>query len=340
MMIQTQYNKIVTIKMLILTGLCLFFCLAHLNNAIAASKPTGEALDRIIAVVNDTVITQSELDTAIDSIKKRFSGGETPLPPEAVLRKQVLDQIINRKLQLQLAEQAGIKANDTQINKAIGSVASQNGVTVKELYQKVASTGMSESDYRKEIRDEIILQEVQQQEIGPRITIAPQEVDDFMRSADWKNYNNKEYHLEDILIALPDTPSSKDIELAKKQASNILSKIHRGQSFQELALAESGGGSALQGGDLGWRKLPQIPSAFASALVQMKENDVAGPILTPNGFHIVRLIGIRETGKQNDGMSQRKQVEQLIYQRKFEEALQSWITKLRGTAFINLHPES
>lgn len=314
--------------------LCSLLMIGH--DAYAA-KANTQSLDRVVVIINDTVITQTELDEAISSIKKQL---QTQSPPENVLRKQVLEQLINRKLQMQLAEQAGVNVSDADLDKAINQIASSNKISTSELYSKLAEQGLSKPQYRKEIREQLILQQVQQQEVGTHITITPQEVDDFLRSKDWKIYHTKEYHLEDILIALPDAPSSQEIMEAKTRAENLVNKIRHGMSFKQAALTESNGSQALEGGDLGWRKLPNIPSEFASQLVNMKPNDLMGPLLTSNGFHIVLLAGIRNAKMEGDAKSLRKQVEQLIYQRKFEEGLQKWISKLRSAAFINMHPES
>jgi peptidyl-prolyl cis-trans isomerase SurA len=300
----------------------------------------AESLDGIVAIVNDSVITQSELDDSINTVKKQLASSNTSAPTPTEIRKHVLDQLIDRKLALQLADAGGLKITDEQIDKAIANIAAQNKVTVKDLYDKVAETGLSTAGYRKEIREEMLIQQVQQHDVGSHLTITPQEVDDFMRSATWKAYNNREYHLEDILIALPATPSSQDVANAKKQADEVLAKIHSGMSFSAVAAADSGNSQALQGGDLGWLRLPQIPPAFANELVHMKPTEILGPVSTPNGFHIVRMVAIREIPTQGNAAQQRQQVQNLIYQRKMTEGLQAWSTKIRGEAFINTHPES
>ncbi len=269
-----------------------------------------------------------------------MAASHTPAPAAAVLRKRVLDQLVDRKLQTLLAEAGGMQVTDDQLDKAIGSIAAQNNISVQDLYAKVSASGVEVKDYRKEIREEMLSQQVQQHEVGSKITISPQEVDDLIRSASYKAFYKKEYHLEDILIALPEAPSPQALAAAKKQAEVVLAKLHKGMSFSQVAVAESGNSSALQGGDLGWLKLPQIPPNFSSELVHMKVNDIMGPVATPNGFHIVRLAGLRETNTTMDPATQHKQIEQLLYQRKLEEGLQSWITKLRSEAFINTNPES
>jgi peptidyl-prolyl cis-trans isomerase SurA len=301
------------------------------------AKKSAQSLDRIVAIINETPVTESEVDDAMATIKRQMRG--TVMPSETVLRKQVLDQVINRKLQLELAAQNKMTITDEQLNKAIAGVAAQNKITSKQLMQKVIETGMTEADYRKEIREEMLIQQVQQSSIGSHIAITPQEVDDFMRSAMWRAFNNKEYHLEDILIAMPETPSPQDLAEGKQKAESVIEKLHKGMSFKQLAMADSGSSGALQGGDLGWRKLPQIPSAFADPLVHMKDGEIIGPVLTPNGYHIVRLSGTRETHSSANAAAEHKQVEQLIFQRKYEEELQSWLTRIRSEAFINLNPE-
>lgn len=304
---------------------------------LATAAKKSQPLDAIVAVVNEVVITQSDLNPAVSMIKKQLIASRTPLPSDTALRKQVLDQLINKSLQLQLAERMGIKKTDEEVAKTISDIASNNKLPVSELYNKVAEQGVSAAQYRKEIHDQLVLQHVQHQALGGTLSVSPREVDEFMRSKAWQAYNAKEYHLDDILISLPETPSTQDVQNAKKRAQQLLAKIRGGLNFNEAAVAESGEESALQGGDLGWRKLPEIPDAFASKVVDMKVNEVTGPIQTSNGFHLIRLVASRSVGSPMNADQQRKQVEQLVYQRKLEEALQTWITKLRSDSFIKVN---
>jgi peptidyl-prolyl cis-trans isomerase SurA len=318
------------------------FCGLVLNSSIfaaAKTKTSDVSLDQVVAVLNNSVVTQTELDEAMNKAKNQIAATHMVSPASDILRKQVLDQLINRKLQLDLAEQLNIQVNEADIDKAINTIASRNHITPDVLYTSVANQGMNRADYRKELHDEITIQKVQQAEVASKIIISPQEVNDFMRSAAWLAHNTKEYHLEDILITVPENPSTQDILNAKKRADNLLTKLHQGINFREAAMSESGDSKALQGGDLGWRQLPEIPSAFAAPLIQANTNDIIGPIQTANGFHIIHVAGIRKsTDIKTKAASQHQQVQQLLFQRKFEEALQSWITKIRSEAFINLHP--
>jgi peptidyl-prolyl cis-trans isomerase SurA len=301
-----------------------------------ATKLTEESLDQIVAVVNDDVVTTSELQQALATAKMQIAQENIPTPADSVLRKQVLDQLINKKLQLQLAKQSGVQVTDSDLNAAIARVASQNHVSVGELYQHLNQEGMSSKDYRAEMRDQLIMHKLQQQEVVSHIAISPQEVDKFMHSQQWQHNSEKEYKLDDILIPISDTPSPEEINAAKVHATMVFTKLNQGQNFQAIAQAESADAKhALQGGDLGWRKLPEVPSAFAEKIVHMKPKEISAPIQTPNGFHIIRLADVRSAG-QEAGAPSRKEVENLLLQRKFEEAVQNWVSKLRTRAFISM----
>lgn len=309
--------------------LSIIFCyILGMNLGVAATQ----SLDQIIATVNDSPIMQSELNEAMNTIKKQMMSMRAPLPSNAALHKQVLEQLINRKLELELAAQSGIHASDADVDRVINNIAKENKFSVAELYQQVAAQGLNRNNYRKEIQDAIVLQQLQQQQVGPKVVITPEEIKDFVRSKAWQTSTMKEYHLEDILIALPETPTPSDIATAKKQAEELLAKLRKGMDFK-TAMAESGN-------DLGWRKLPEIPTAFANELSEMKQNDIAGPLQTSNGFHLIRLAGIRNVPTEHSASPSPKQIEQMLYQRKFEAALQSWVAKLRSEAVINLRPEN
>lgn len=300
----------------------------------------AESLDKSVATVNDAVITQSELNDAIHNVKNQMARNNAPIPPANVLHKQVLDQIINKKLQMQLAEQAGITVTDEDVNSALTNIAEQNKVSLNDVYKKAAEEGMTQSAYRKEVHDEILLQKFEQKEVGEKIVITPQEVDSFMHSKSWQASNTKEYHLEDILTALPEAPTPEQVAEAKKHAEEIMARIRGSKNFSADATTEGSKDNTVQNSDLGWRKLPEIPSAFAEQLLNLKNGEIMGPIQTPNGFHIVHVAGIRQIGNAATAAEQRQQVQQLIYQRKFEEAMQTWIKRLRSGATINMHPDS
>lgn len=299
----------------------------------ASASP--QSLDQMVAVVNDDLITRTELNRAIAAAKAQITQvSASTLPSDKTLEKQVLQQLINKKLQLQMASQAGIKVSNDELDNAIQKIAAQNNISTEELYGHIQQEGLTTASYRHEIRDQITLQRLQQHEIAGKVTITPEEVTAFMKSNSFRENGTNEYRLQDILIPTSDMPSPAEIAAARTRADSILQKLHNGANFTALAKTESRGDTALQGGDLGWRKLPEIPSAFSDQITDMKKHDLAGPIQTPNGFHILYLTDVRKLDDSNKTLADRKTVESMLLQQKFETAVQNWVSKLRSQAFI------
>jgi peptidyl-prolyl cis-trans isomerase SurA len=249
--------------------------------------------------------------------------GHTSAPSNSVLQKKVLDQLVDKKLQLQIAKQVGIHFSDEDIDRIVQNVASKNNISVAALYQRINSEGMSTSEYRNELREQMIVQKLQQQEVASRIVVTPDEINTFMRSKLVQNNGIKEYRLEDVLIALSETPSSDEVAKAKKQAESVIANLQQGEKVTSAT-------------DLGWRKLAEIPSVFTQQVINMQTNEVAGPIKAPNGLHVIRLVAERSTGDSADAPN-RSQVEQMLIQRKFQQNVQNWVSKMRSQAFISMN---
>lgn len=317
------------------------FCSLVCTSTLFA-KGNIQSLDGIAAIINDTAITQSQVNEGVQSAKAQLSASNMPLPPADVLRKKVLDQLIARKLQLQVAEQAGIKISDAQVDETIAKIAKENGVSTQELYEKITTQNLTRAQYRKDIREELILQQIQQQQVSSKILMSPEDVKNFMHSKEWQTATASapsvnEYHVEDMTVLLPEPNTPQDVAAAKAQAEALLSQAKQSTSFSMLATASA---KNLQNSDLGWRKLNELPSAFADTIGQMKKGSVIGPIQTGNGFHIVRLIDVRQEKHQAEAMPvpTEKEAAEMVYQRKYTEALNKWISKLRSQAVINTHP--
>ncbi|HSW94266.1 MAG TPA: SurA N-terminal domain-containing protein [Gammaproteobacteria bacterium] len=326
---------------------CLALCLLLSSTSLLA-KDHRETLDGIAAVVNDSAVTESEVNLAESTARSQLEGSNTPVPPRDELRRKVLQQVIDRKLQLQAAEQAGIKISETQVDQTIDTIAKQNGVTADVLYEKVASQHLSRSEYRKEIRDELALQQIQQQQVASKVMMKPDEVKNFMRSKAWQKAatsgeptNIPEYHVEDLVVLLPETASADDVAKAKTAATALLTKAKQGTSFTSLALPDD---KTLENNDLGWHTLNDLPSAFTNAIATAKKGSVMDPIQTGNGFHILRLVETRQ--QKNAAPSAggpaptEQEAQEMVYQRKFAEVLKKWVAKLHSQAVINLHPDS
>ena len=307
------------------------------NGIQAKTTQTTTPLDRVVAIVDDGVITQTELDRQVQLAKAQMQKANLPLPDTKSLNHQVLQQMIDKKLQLTLAERTGIRASAQETNAAISQIAKRNHKSVDELYETVKSDGWSIDNFRQEIKEEAIIQKLQTRNVASRISISQQEVDDFLQTANRSMRAMPQYHLANILIALPATPSPEQVTKARQQAENAIQQLKKGEDFKKLAAAKSSGSKAFQGGDLGWRKLPELPAAFADRVKAMKKGEVAGPIQTPNGFHVIKLLDIRQTSDVPQSTAdERKEVEQLIFHRKLNEDIQTFISDLRSQAYIKI----
>jgi peptidyl-prolyl cis-trans isomerase SurA len=304
-----------------LTLLTSLFILALPTAAFSITQP----LDHIIAAVNDDIITQSEFNEALQTAQIERQVNHLPIPPTSQFRQQVLDELIDRTLQLQLAKQAGVKITDAELNQAIHEIAVKNHLAVNDFYERLHQEGLSTNRYRQELRQQLVLHKLQQHEVASRITITSEEVASYQHPPFSHIHRIKAYHVEDIMIPLNGTASATDMEQAKKQAAILLTRLKHGQ---HPLLPPMPADVHITHHDLGWRTLSEIPSAFVGYLSQMQVKEVAGPIQTGNGLHIIRLIGV-----QGESLT-RQQAEDLVLQRKFADALQTWMSKLRGQAFI------
>lgn len=290
------------------------------------TKPNEQPLDKIVAIVNDDVVTKTELNHSLDLIKMQYLQANMETPSTSVLKKQALDQIINKKVQLQLAKQAGIEASNKDLERAISFIAKQNNMDADDLLSRVSQEGMSVNDYKAELREQIVLQKLQEQEIIGKISVSEDEVSEYIRLHTTSSNASKEYRIDDIVVALPESASSDNIADAEKQAKTLVSAL---KNKQTTALSNNN----IQHNDLGWRKLDEIPSLFTEQVASMQKDDVAGPIVAPNGIHVLHLTDVRSDGGTQTAPTQ-KQAENAVYQHKFAEAVQTWISKQRGQSFI------
>lgn len=281
-------------KLLIATPvLALFTATAQISHAAAP-----QMLDRVVAVVDRNVITQSELDERTGTILAQFKGKDVRLPSKEILEEQVLDQLISETLQLETARRYNVNIGDQQVLDAIGRIAQGNGWTLEQLEQNLASDGKTLNELRETIRRELTIREVSQGMVMSRIRISEQDVDNFLSSADAQFWVSPSYKLGHILIPLSQSASSKETEVAAEKANNLHKKLKSGASFAETAIAESKGPAALNGGDLGWKKSSDLPTLFAKVLPSMKASDISKPIKSPAGYHLLKVYEVRDSNKQ------------------------------------------
>lgn len=262
----------------------IFACGLLLNPAAAVQT----SLDKIVAIVDESVITERELENRIRLVKIDFQNSRRRLPSEQVLQRQVLEALINDSLLLQEAKRRGIKITDSQLNQTMQRLARQNQMSLSDFRQALIADGLDYDKYRETVRHELTITTLSRQYSQRNATISDAEVDDFIERSG-RDTASFEYLLSHILIALPDAADPEEITAAQQTAADIMSRLDQGEEFDQLANTYSSGDTALQGGDLGWRKKAQIPSLFTNQVLTMEPGDYAGPIRSPSGIHIVHL---------------------------------------------------
>lgn len=259
--------------------------------ALSGAAYAGEALDRIIVVINDGVILQSELDDSIADARQQIKARGIADPPEDVLRSQVLERLILTKLQTQRAAEAGVRIDDRELNEVITNIAAQNGMTVQQFAESIKKDGNDYLAVREQIRDQVLMSRLRQKEVDGRVSVTDQDVDLYLSTQGPDE--NKEYKLSHILIAIPDGAKNEERAKARAKAEDLVRRLKAGEDFAQLAIANSNGQQALQGGDLGWRKAGDLPSLFAAAAAKLGKGDVSEPLEAGSGFHIIKLVDER-----------------------------------------------
>lgn len=250
----------------------------------------AEVLDKIIAIVEDDVILDRELEQEVAVILQRIQNDNTALPPRFVLRKQVLEKMIVDKLQRQLAEKAGVTVSEETLNRSVGEIARRNNMGVQEFRIELERQGMSYEGFLENIRNEIIINELRGREIGGRIKVTDQEIQHYLETQDQGGTEAEQYHLGHILIAVKEGASSSEIQQASSKAESLVAKLRAGEDFTQAAISDSDDGNALKGGDLGWRSVGDVPTLFVDYVKTMATGDIAGPIRSPSGYHIIKML--------------------------------------------------
>jgi peptidyl-prolyl cis-trans isomerase SurA len=270
------------------------------NPATATPEPAtssladkGTPLDRIVAVVNDGVILQSELDRQTQLIKQQLAQHNTTLPSDDVLRHQVLDHMITTQLELQAAKNKGIQVSDDTVNQTLAQIAQQNGFTLDEMPAKLAAQGLSYDEFRDQIRTQLIERQIRQHAVDDHVFVSPAEIDQYLAQQAQQGHGDTQYHLYQILLTLPQQPTPEQVQKVKAKADEIYKKLQGGADFSSTAVAVSNGQEALHGGDLGWLRGSELPASLADAILSMQPGTISQPIRDANGYHIVKLADKR-----------------------------------------------
>ncbi|MGB2259898.1 MAG: peptidylprolyl isomerase [Porticoccaceae bacterium] len=270
-------------------------------SAIATSMAANaqvELLDKVIAVVDDDVVLQSELDARMISIYTQIKQSGTQAPPQEILLQQVLDRLISERLQLNIAYNAGVRVSDEEINQAMGRIAGNNKVSMEEYIANIHAEGGTVATVREDIRNEITIMRVQQGRVMRRIYVSEQELDNFLNSEEGKLLTSPDVNVGQILLSVPSGSSAEEVETILERANDLSAQIDSGTDFRQLAIANSADQSALQGGDLGWRKMAQLPGIFIDAVEQLEVGQISEPIRSGAGFHLLKLYERRGGGER------------------------------------------
>jgi peptidyl-prolyl cis-trans isomerase SurA len=259
---------------------------------------TGTLLDRIAAVVNDGIVLSSELDEQIVMVTDRLRDQKLDLPPENVLRQQVLERLVLQEIQMQRADRAGLKIPDETLNNALEEVAQRNRIPLSQLPEELASQGIDYAAYRDAMRKELTLSLLRQRDVLQRISITPREIDQYLERQKNAPSEASEYNVSHILIAVPQAASPEALEEAGRKAGRVYEEAKAGEDFARLALANSNSQTALDGGALGWRKGTELPTFLAEVIAKLKPGEVSEPLRTPTGYHLIKLNEVRGAESQ------------------------------------------
>lgn len=252
-----------------------------------------EKLDSIVVIVDESVITERDLNDSITLTRINLFKANRSLPGEEILRNQVLENLINEFLLIQEAQRRGVRVTDSQLNQAMQQLAQQEKMSLSAYRNALLASGIEYDKFRETVRRQIIVQTLRRNYSQRNATVSEAEVDEFFdRTAGTSD--SYEYRLAHILIAVPDAADPETVDKARKVSSDLIQRLEQGARFEELANTYSASDTALQGGDLGWRKQAEIPSIFTDAVLKMKVGDHAGPIRSASGFHIVYLAEQRD----------------------------------------------
>ena len=264
---------------------------------------TGEFLDGVAAIVNEGVVLKSELNRQADLIIQRATEQGMKLPPAHILMEQVLERLIVEEIQTQRANRIGIQISDQMLNTAISQVAAQAGSSFEELPQVLAEDGVDYGEYRRDMRRQMLLEQLRQIEVTGRISVSAREIQQCLANLEDNIVVNSSYNLGHILVSIPESATAEQIAEAEEEANLVYSRLEAGDDFGQLAIRYSDSATGLEGGDLGWREGSQLPTLFSDVVEDMSIGDFSKPMRAISGFHIVKILDLR-------GVDQKSEIEQ------------------------------
>jgi len=264
-----------------------------LASSLMQVQAKEEQLDKVAAIVNASVVLESEVQDLLKNIKDQAKKNKQSLPSDSALRTQVMDKLINDSLILQIGERMGVQVSDAQLDQTIGNMAQENKLSLSQFREAIVNDGNDYEKYRESVRTEIVSGEVRRNSVRRRIYVSPQEVSNLLELMKEQTNSDIEYHLGHILIEFPTDASQEEMTAAKNRANKVIELLNSGSDFTRIAIASSGGANALEGGDLGWKNINEMPTLFSELIDGKDKGTVVGPIRTGLGFSIVKVHDIR-----------------------------------------------
>jgi len=275
---------------------------------VQAQQP--QPIDSIVAVVDEDVVLRSELDRALANVLGQYAGRNEQLPPRNVLERQVLERLVLIRLQVARATSTGVNVVDQEVDQAIGNIAAQSQVSVQQLTQQLARDGIAYNDFRASIRDELIIQRMRQRFAQTRVSVSDAEIDAAMAA---QQGMGTQYRLAHILVAVPEGATPEQLEIAQKKIEGIQGLLTRGDmDFAAAAVRYSDSPNALEGGELGWRSLNEIPAAFAALVADMAPGQISAPLRGPSGFQLLQMVETRDASAQGAGLVTQYQARHIL----------------------------
>lgn len=307
---------------------------ANVSLPTLVTLPNTKGLDKILAVVNNDVITQSEVDTKLAAYKSELIRARMPMPPASELQQKILDNLIDITLQKQLAKRNNIKVTDDELAHAIKVITENNRITEDKLKQELQKEGITFAAFRDQIREQILLEKVEQQAFGGEITVTEADIAAAMRTPPKVDPRLQAYQVIDVLVPVPEHATAAQIKAAKDLATELMPRIAATIKITAVISGEQVNGQEVKSVDLGMRRLDGLPEVFALAVMKMQIGEVSQPIEAPNGFHLLKVVDIK--GGAAKAKMTREQAEQIAYHQKVSERLVSWIKEVRAGAYIKI----
>jgi len=250
-------------------------------------------LDRIVAVVNEDVITSTELDFELQRSAEILKRQGTQVPKGEVFERQVLERLITKRVLTRNAKTSGVQVTDAELEKALERVAQDNKLALPALREAVEREGQSFDRFREDIRAEILMARLKDREVDSRLVVTDTEVQSFLSRQETEGAKTDEYNLSHILVSVPEQADPQEVAKRKAKVDDALAKLRNGMDFAQVAASYSDAPDALQGGAMGWRSPARLPTMFVDALRDSRVGEVSAPLRSPAGFHILKLIDKR-----------------------------------------------